>query len=229
MQQIKEAIPNSELTVSATSSSSALAQVQHVPASMLELRAYLDTRDTKQIGTAIIKADVRKVDQVQAQRAELEAQLDKKRKDYKWWVDLFASPEMQAETLANVTAAAELLKKEMALIPVMPTLREVAADYGDKAVKLQIINVITWADGQLNTGQKLTDEQVICIASAVLESYGGLRIEDVATCIKQHVLHATGPVMRLDTQVVMSWFTKYMQERMQRIELDNYNKHLASK
>jgi hypothetical protein len=78
----------------------------------------------------------------------------------------------------------------------------------------KIAGMLVWVSQQLNVYANLNKDQIPFLASDLLESYGALTYEEVAFVLKQGVRGEWGEVNnRLDTQVIHTWFKKYIEQK----------------
>lgn len=96
-----------------------------------------------------------------------------------------------------------------------------------RAVIVLIINDVVQF---FNVGKTMNDNQVAQTADLILDNFGYLKIEDFKYCFSLAKMGHFGQVYdRLDGQIILSWLSKYEDERCEFCAEANYQKHLSDK
>ena len=173
---------------------------------------------------------VRVLDDIERQRAELEADLRGLRRSWRWYKNEYrGSEEQRAYWLARIEERGKAVKDELDALPPVYTIGA-ARRQDEQRLRRQLIEAIAWLVEQFNLPNTLTREQALTIVELIMDDYRHLRVQDVMIAFRRAVKGLYKPAYnRLDTATVMGWLTAYSEERMRAAEQRNYNEALALK
>ena len=111
-----------------------------------------------------------------------------------------------------------------------PTLITIRKKQGDEATLQDLAYCITYITGLANVIRPMTKEQIIETSYKLINDFGVFKIIDIKYCLMNGIEGKYGKIMdRLDYSIILEWFNKYFDERMQAGENESYEKHIKSK
>lgn len=80
-----------------------------------------------------------------------------------------------------------------------------------------------------NVSQSMNPPQMAQVIDMILDTYGYLKIEDFRLCFNWAKRGFYGQVFRIDGNVILTWLEKYVDDRCNNADEENYSKHSGLK
>lgn len=107
-----------------------------------------------------------------------------------------------------------------------PALATLKAELGEQKLLAILTLFITDAVEFFNVGKSMTGEQIVQTAKLISKDYYYLKPEDFKLCFENAKRGRYGKLFdRLDGAIVLEWLSTYVNQRMDRAEESNLEKH----
>lgn len=161
-------------------------------------------------------------------RTDMEFQLESLRNSYRYFKKTKGIKD-RIKHMATLRKMGVELSKQLADVPVYPTLFELRKENEDEMDRILCLQILALVDYHTTT-EIMSKAMVQEVATRIAYQFGGLTLEDVALCFHQVKNGLMGKVYnRVDAAVIMSWLHKYLKDVQEIGQERNARLHNQSK
>jgi hypothetical protein len=108
-------------------------------------------------------------------------------------------------------------------------IAEFRREVGEEAANAVLNIIVSDLVDFFNVSNSMNAQQIIATVELILDNYGFLKIDDLKLCFNWAKRGLFGAVYRMDGQIILSWIEKYIHDRMNAADEENYALHVSMK